>query len=227
MNYNAAIRTLCLCLITAGVLCVCWVTMRQEQTIGDAATALTKALPDLSGTVGRVNATLDAVNAPCIGFHGSVTCGPIAQLSQTEKNVGIVAGQSALQVKQSGELIDAAAISIEDVTKHVDTVADTATTTLASVSILTSEVGSKVPPLLEAYTQTGDDLDATIKDNAPSLHLILVHGAGMSASGDLMLSDAQWKTHQLLHPDKVKLGFWGGADATALWIHSRILPPIF
>ena len=45
------------------------------------------------------------LNAPCTDFHGDYECGPIKQASQTEKNIGILAAQGALQTKQSGQLI--------------------------------------------------------------------------------------------------------------------------
>jgi hypothetical protein len=60
-----------------------------------------------SRTLDGVNKTLAEINAPCSSFHGSASCGTIAQISQTAKNIGILAGQGALQVKQSGDLIQA------------------------------------------------------------------------------------------------------------------------
>jgi hypothetical protein len=55
---------------------------------------------------------------------------------------------------------------------------------------------------------------------------ILSHFSGMSASSDSMLSDFQWKEHQLLHPDKVKLTFWGGTFAGLQALH-KLSPPLF
>ena len=97
---------------------------------------------------------------------------------------------------------------------------------LAASPAATATPPAAAQPLMAAYTRSGDDLDLLIRDNAAPLHATLVHAAGMSASGDLMLADAQWKTHQLLHPDKVKLGFWGAAWAGVKAIHA-IEPPIF
>ena len=224
MNWNAAIRTFCACAITAAL---CWCVIFRLAPALDAWGK--SAPPDLQPTLTRLNATLDAVNAPCTGFHGSVTCGPLAQLSQTEKNVGIVAGQSALQVKQSGVLIDAAAKSITQVSEHVNLAADSATSALATVSVdltmLQPTIKATTPLLLNAGDAV-QDIDAFIKDNSPLVHTNLVNVAGMTNSGNLMLIDAQWKTHELLHPDKVRLGFWGATWAGIKAIHS-IEPPLF
>jgi len=70
----------------------------------------------------------------------------------------------------------------------------------------------------------GKDLDTRIND--PHVTALVAHLVGMSASGDLMLADVQWKTHQLLHPDRVKLGFWGGTWAGIQAVH-KLEPPIF
>ena len=62
----------------------------------------------------------------------------------------------------------------------------------------------------------------TIADARTIVH----HTAGMTASGDQMLADGAYKTHQILHPDKVKLGFWGTVWVVLQGIH-KLEPPIF
>ena len=44
---------------------------------------------------------------------------------------------------------------------------------------------------------------------------------------DGISADSQWRLHQLLHPDIVKLTFWSGTEGTLLWIRTHTpLPPI-
>lgn len=102
----------------------------------------------------KLSATLDAVNAPCKGYHGSVTCGPIAQLSQTEKNIGILAAQSALQVKQSSTLVNAAATSITGV-------ADQAKITLAAASGTAQEATTALGTMNQTIAQAQPLLGAS------------------------------------------------------------------
>lgn len=90
---------------------------------------------------------------------------------------------------------------------------NTATTTLDA---------AKAP--INAFTQDAVDLDALLKDRA--IHATLTNVEGMTDSGNKMLADAQWKEHQLLHPDKVKLGFWGSVWLGAKYVH-QFEPPLF
>ena len=73
---------------------------------------------------------------------------------------------------------------------------------------------------------TVGDLDALLKDNAVQWHETSIHIDSMTGSGAKMLADAQWKEHQLLHPDKVKLGFWGSVWLGAKYVH-EMMPPLF
>jgi hypothetical protein len=103
-------------------------------------------------TLDKANDTLDAINAPCVGFHGSVTCGPLAQLSQTEKNVGILAGQAALQVKQSATLVDSASAAVTSATADVHRMALAGTETLTEGK----RTIAAAQPLLASLTRTSD-----------------------------------------------------------------------
>jgi hypothetical protein len=101
----------------------------------------------------------------------------------------------------------------------------TGTATAATATITTAGTTiAAFQPVLAAFTQDGKDLDTRIND--PHVTALVAHLVGMSASGDLMLADVQWKTHQLLHPDRVKLGFWGGTWAGIQAVH-KLEPPIF
>lgn len=135
------IASVCLIVLTGAVLFVASAAvdaLNAFTTAGNQATitiqqmgqSVNEATDALAKTTGKLNATLDAINAPCKGFHGSVTCGPLAQLSQTEKNVGILAAQSALQVRQTAGLVTDTAEAIKGAAADVHTMAVAGTGTL-------------------------------------------------------------------------------------------------
>ena len=147
-------------------------------------------------TLAKVDATLDAINAPCKDFQGNYTCGPIVQLSQTEKNVGILAARSAQQVQQTGVLVTAVANnlntvgeSVKDTASHLNKTADAATGTLDAATGTLGEgqrtlatFNAKAGPLLDAYTASGYDLDAILKANATEIHGTLVGIQGVATN---------------------------------------------
>ena len=145
----------------------------------------------LKPSLDKLNATLDAINAPCVGFHGSVTCGPLAQLSQTEKNVGILAGQAALQVRQSATLVNAASEAVTSATADVHTMAVAGTETLGEGK----RTLASFQPLAASLTRTADASTLTVQHfdalvQSPDLAAAIQHANGMTASGDTILSNA-------------------------------------
>ena len=173
MNWNAAIRTLCLIALSAFG---CWALVhmgRAAEGVEQASSKASSKIPDLQKTVDKANSTLDAINAPCTGFHGSVTCGPLAQLSQTEKNVGILAGQSALQVRQTGALVTAVAQNLDTVGDSVKQTAAHLNKTADAATELTQGLADRVPATLDTANSllrhsdaAMGDLDALLKDHA-------------------------------------------------------------
>jgi hypothetical protein len=100
----------------------------------------------------------------------------------------------------------------------------TLTTSLTGAIDTTEGTIAKLQPTEDAATQSVKDFDALVRN--PHIADLVTHVDDMSASGDKMLFDAQWKTHQLLHPDKVKLGFWGSVWVGVKTIHG-LEPPLF
>jgi hypothetical protein len=196
-----------------------------------------------------LNDTLTIVNRPCSAKNAQgqlLKDGTLCKVNTAVTQIGDIAVTSQMQVKQSGKLIDTASNSLNRVSNALasEVVALKGTTNAATgfVKQATTDLTTAQPaladldPLVKQYTVAGSDLDTTIKSvnakvNDPVMNAYVTdftkHVDSMSASGDLMLADAQWKEHQLLHPDKVKLGFWTGIDAGALWFHSHLMPPIF
>ena len=174
-------------LVVSGYVCYLLQETAQQVKGADVAGVFKKA----NSSLDSLNATLLAINSPCTSFHGSTSCGVLAQLSQTEKNFGIVAGQSAEQVKQSGQLITAAAGNINLIGQHVNSALDVfagtskqATTDLASMNDLF--LGAK--PLVSHLDAVAISADISVERfNAmlasPQLATITTNFESMSGSG--------------------------------------------
>ena len=151
----------------------------------------------------KAGATFDKINAPCTGFHGSVTCGTLAQVDQTAKNFGIVAGQTTEQVKQSGLLIEAATQNMNTVGYHVSDVADslkgTAQATTAAVHQATMDLATansviaSSQPLIAHLNDVATsantavlDFDAAEKD--PNWSIVLKRAAEIMTSGSSIMA---------------------------------------
>lgn len=143
----------------------------------------TTAAYNLSLSAWSANQTVAALNAPCVGFHGSETCGVLAQASQTTKNLGIVAGLAAQQVKQSATLINASTGAVNSAADAVRTLSERANQTADAVTTLlgtanTTVAAAQAPinaltPLLGHSDAAVSDLDALLKDEA--LHQTIVN----------------------------------------------------
>jgi hypothetical protein len=199
-------RVLSLWLSPSAVLCgiVGWAAWQTYPHIIVATDKWGNAAP--AATLNKVNATLDKINAGCVDIQGDYVCGPIEQLSQTEKNVGILAARSAQQVQQTGTLVTAVANNLNTVGEavkssagHINVTADAATGTLtAATGTLTAATGAiqtltidaktandllvQLKPLIASYTATGNDLDTTIKTAngimaSPNVTIMLANGA--------------------------------------------------
>jgi hypothetical protein len=183
-------------LMLAGIAFLC-VSGWQVWRVGSTIDAANGAIVQVDGTVATLNGTLAALNAPCTGFHGSVTCGPIAQLSQTEKNVGIMAGQGALQIKQSAVLVQSAARAVQSAS------ADIHNTSLALAGTANAATGAlkqgqtdlstmndslaATKPLIEASTLTVQHYDAL----SPFLKDIAANGQSMTFHFNAIAGDGQ------------------------------------
>ena len=162
------------------------------QAMQDEHDLAVKAATVLDGA----NGTLAKVNAPCTGFHGSTTCGTLAQVDQSAKNFGIVAGQTTEQVKQSGLLIEAATQNMNTVGYHVSQVADsldqTAKATTAAVNQANTAIASSQPLIAHlndaAVSANKSVLDFNALLEGPDLPMILKNSAGITTSLDSMMA---------------------------------------
>ena len=222
---GACCAVIFLCLIVAGSAAYFTWDSHQTQIVLRASIA---PLQDAASK--GIADTFDNLNRPC----APGPCGLLPNGTKVETKVGDAIVTTQLQERTTAPHVIAAMDTFNTAAQKLGTTADslsgTATALTGTATAATATLGegkrtiAAVQPLLAAFTQDGKDLDSRIND--PHVTNLVAHLAGMSASGDKMLADAQWKTHQLLHPDKVKLGFWGATWAGVKAIHD-IEPPIF
>ena len=222
---GACCAVIFLCLIVAGSAAYFTWDSHQTQIVLRASIA---PLQDAASK--GIADTFDNLNRPC----APGPCGLLPNATKVETKVGDAIVTTQLQERTTAPHVIAAMDTFNTAAQKLGTTADslsgtatalTGTATAATATITTA--GTTVAafqPVLAAFTQDGKDLDTRIND--PHVTALVAHLVGMSASGDKMLADAQWKTHQLLHPDKVKLGFWGGTWAGIQAVH-KLEPPLF
>lgn len=174
-------------------------------------------------TLAKLNQTLDIINRPCGNGH---PCGTLANADKAMVKVGDILVTSQLQEKDVAAAAEHNMGSVDQLASHLNQTADalTGTASAATGSLRAATVDLQTAqPLITDSDVLVKSANAQI--NSPYIADFEKHADGMSASGDSMLADAAWKTHRLLHPDKVKLGFWGTLWAGAQYIKS-LEPPI-
>ncbi|HEX5426666.1 MAG TPA: hypothetical protein VFW94_24350 [Candidatus Acidoferrales bacterium] len=176
--------------------------------------AVASSLRNVPGTVDRINSTLDAADAPCKevrgknGNTGAWECGPIAQLSQTEKNVGIVAAKAAEQVMQNGKLLQSAVTNLNQTSAHVndeiesmrkltDAATNTANQTTTDLQTVDGVVSSfrPIPNQMSVFLAHTDD---TV--NGVAVRSTLNSISGMAVNFDQASGDFAKRFHAILYP---------------------------
>jgi hypothetical protein len=222
---GACCAVIFLCLIVAGSAAYFTWDLHQTQIVLRASIA---PLQDAASK--GIADTFDNLNRPC----APGPCGLLPNGTKVETKVGDAIVTTQLQERTTAPHVIAAMDTFNTAAQKLGSTADslsgtaTALTGTATAATATLSEGKRTiaafQPVLAAFTQDGKDLDTRIND--PHVTALVAHLVGMSASGDLMLADVQWKTHQLLHPDRVKLGFWGGTWAGIQAVH-KLEPPLF
>jgi hypothetical protein len=222
---GACCAVIFLCLIVAGSAAYFTWDSHQTQIVLRASIA---PLQDAASK--GIADTFDNLNRPC----APGPCGLLPNGTKVETKVGDAIVTTQLQERTTAPHVIAAMDTFNTAAQKLGSTADslsgtaTALTGTATAATATLSEGKRTiaafQPVLAAFTQDGKDLDTRIND--PHVTALVAHLVGMSASGDLMLADVQWKTHQLLHPDRVKLGFWGGTWAGIQAVH-KLEPPLF
>ena len=195
-----------------------------------AGNAFNVGLAGSGNVIAGVSTALGTINRSC----APGPCGTLASLNKTIVKIGDAVVTTQLQERavmpHTIAAMDTFNNAAQKLGETVDSIADTSqalTGTANAATVTLQTTGTTIAafqPVLSHADAAVTDLDMRIND--PHVTSLVAHLEGMSVSGDKMMVDAQWKTHQLLHPDKVKLGFWGTTWAGIQAIH-KLEPPIF
>jgi hypothetical protein len=196
---------------------------RSDVAFNGVLAEMSGAIEGLNGVTAKADRTLDEVNRPCgVRTGGSLMpCGTLATVNKAVVDLGDITIATQLQVSQTGKLIAHSSELLDGIAVDVHgemTEAQSATRAI-------TESVTAAQPLLVNAAKTTQDVDALVLN--PAIPKTLVNVQAMTASGAGILDDARIEADRLAKPNKKKLGFWTGVDATMLWIHSRVLPPIF
>ena len=207
---RAAIQWLSPWTVVAGVLVWgMWHLLPSAQT---AAYNVSLTAYNANQAIATLNDTLVGLNAPCKDFQGDWICGPIPQLSQTEKNIGILAARSAQQVQQTATLVTATATTLTTVGQSVQRTADSLTKTgdaatqtvqqaKTDLQTLNGSIAA-VTPLVSHSDAAVSDLDAFLKSQAVTGSAENVQA--ITKDWALMSADLHIYTHPILNPDPCK-----------------------
>lgn len=203
-----------------------WIMWRSRAPIETAAYNTSLAAYNTNQTIGVASATLAALNAPCRDFQGDYICGPIPQLAQMEKNIGIMAGQGAQQLKNSTTLVNASAAAVSAATIHfddsLDAVQGTAKAATGTLNQTTTDLATlntslvNVPPLLVHADGTIVDFDNFLKSKA-----VTETAAGLAATttnlGLMTHSFYTWED-PILHPPPCTTGKCRAGRIFSNWV---------
>lgn len=151
---------------------VCIALMWALLAWGQAGKALAASVSSLPTITAKLNQALDTVNHSC----APGPCGTLANVDKLTVKIGDLAVTSQRQVAQSSAIVTAAAAnlnkagdSVTELTGHLNKTADAATGLTVALTGDANEAKTTIatfPPLVAAYTQSGNDLDALLKDRA-------------------------------------------------------------
>jgi len=190
-------------------------------------------LNNLNDTITRTNLTLDSVNRQC--GVSEKPCGTLADINKTLGTIRGTFGQIEIAANHEDKnlyTLDSQETQIFKDSHQLIINGNTSLFALTSTLNTFNNAEKNLPALFNVTTGTITDLDGAVKRINNKLddsrfESITTHLDNISAHVDGMTADTQYKMHQLFHPDKVKLTFWSGTDATLMYIHSHILPPLF
>lgn len=190
----------------------------------------------LNAAIDSANSTLVAINRPCPGPQDKVAaCGTLADLNRTLATVrgtfGVIEVAANHEDKQLATLDAQERQLFADIHKTIES----SNTTLQAVT-QTAQSAAKVldtanatiadlQPVEEAVASTAKHVDAVVADQ--NIPVMMANTQRITADAARITKDAADEADKLAHPNKKKLGFWGTMDATMIWIHSHVIPPIF
>jgi hypothetical protein len=161
-----------------------------------------------AATLTKINTTLDTVNRPCGSGH---PCGTLANADKAMVKVGDILVTSQRQEKDVAVAAESNMAAVNQLAGHLDKTADALTETAQGASVALGTANSSIAallPLESAYTATGQDLDAVIRENSPSLHASLVNVAGMTDNGNGVLVDLRKMSDKAEHDLDAAKPWW-------------------
>lgn len=195
MNAHTWLRTGCLLALTVGALYggsgLSRVGYTALEKWGNSAPGPTKSLVDKASTIeDGVQTAINTVNLPC---KGDQPCrGTLGIVNKTI----VKAGDAVVQTQLVERAIIPHTVDAMDAFKGAaNKLGGTADSAKGALDTFNTGLG----PLMAAYTGTGKDLDAMIQENRPDVRKVLVHVAGMTASGDLILSNGAIVSTKITH----------------------------
>lgn len=212
-----------LLLLLAGIAFMAILGWRTSTLADSLGAVLAHADTNLS----QLSLTLQQVNRPCGTKIKDLTipCGTLATVNKTVVKIGDAVVTTQEQERAIAPHTIAAMDNLNQAASSIAEMADAGTQTLHGASLAFSTMNDSIAstkPLIE-------DSDAMVKQYslaAPGVIDTSRNVSRMTDSGAKMLADAQEKEHELLHPAKKKLGFWGGVWVGLTYVH-RLMPPIF
>jgi hypothetical protein len=190
--------------LSVGILC--W-------RVSLTANALTAAANDTDRTV-------NALTGPCTDFHGDYECPVLTQLSQTEKNLGILEARGVKQEQELGDVMASAAGAITSASGDVHSAtvdlhgaataltgtanAATGTLTEATATIGTAKTTiAGFQPVLEGAATAESNINAYIQGDMMqnTIPSIAKHLDAGIVTGDAIAADAHVWSHPFLNPD--------------------------
>lgn len=223
-------RTLANLLGLVSIIAVCAVAWAAI-SVALLADSARLSLPDLSPSVTKLNQALDTVNHPC----APGPCGTLATVNKLTVKVGDLAVTSQLQEAHVGQLVtatahnlDRAGDSVQQVASALSGTATAATGTLqqARVNLVSMDADlTAARPLIDAYTQSGRDLDGILTDNRAHIASTLANVDGMAASGNGILGDARKVSDKLTNDFVAPKPWWKkiGPSLSDVWDYGALV----
>ena len=198
MNYNAAIRTACAVVLTAGL---CWGGFGLNHHLIVALDNWNASAPNLGPTLARVNVALDQVSHSC----APGPCGLIPAATKAVTKSGDMIVTTQLVEQASAANVNKMMDALATIPQHVNLTADAGTSAFAAVSVdmtaLQPSIKATTPLLLNAGDAVSD-LDALLKDKA--VHSTLDNVQAMTNSGAGILANGKTVsdkiTYDYTHP---------------------------
>jgi hypothetical protein len=213
---------------------------------GNSAPDLKPTLTTLNRPCGIRNVKSNANYSTFYSEGSLMPCGTLAEVATSVVKAGDAVVQTQLVERTTAPHVTAAMDTLNDSAQKLGGTADNlsgtataltgtanaATGTLTAATTTIQTAGTTIAafqPVLGHLNASSADLDAFLKgrmltETLPDIAANLKITTGNVAE---MTTDSATWYHKWLHPDKKKLTFVGGVDATTLWIHSHILPPLF